>query len=280
MNILIVDDLAVNRRLLRAQLEAEGFVVIEAADGLEAMEVLTREPLDAVISDILMPRMDGYRLCHEVRKNPVFLHLRFVLYSSTYTSAADVRLSGTVGADHFIAKPAPIAAILEALQISPVGRTSRSPAVPNEAFVLEQYSSVLVAKLEEKNTELQQALEVSRRAHRQIQELNAGLEHRVRERTAELAATNQELSTALAEVKQLTRLLPICCYCKSIRDGQDYWDSVEGYITKHTDSRFSHGICPTCREKHIVPMLKELGVDVPSPPSPAQHRCSAKKIPD
>jgi CheY-like chemotaxis protein len=276
MNILIVDDLAVNRRLLRAQLEGEGFAVVEAADGVEAMEVLTREPLDAVISDILMPRMDGYRLCHEVRKNPLLLHLRFVLYSSTYTSAADVRLSGTVGADHFIAKPAPIAAILEALQLSNVGRT---PDLPSEAIVLEQYSSVLVAKLEEKNNELQQALEVSRRAHFHIQELNVGLEDRVRERTAELAATNQELSTALAEVKQLTRLLPICSYCKSIRDGKDYWDSVEGYITKHTGSRFSHGICPACHEKHVVPMLKEIGVELPPRSAARPPQCSAKKTP-
>ncbi|MEO6569553.1 MAG: response regulator [Opitutaceae bacterium] len=279
MNILIVDDLALNRRLLRAQLEAEGFVVVEAADGIEAMEVIEREPLDAVISDILMPRMDGYRLCHEVRKNPIFLHLRFVLYSSTYTSPADVRLSGTVGADHFIAKPAPITAILEALQMTTADRASRAAERPNEAIVLEQYSSVLVAKLEEKNSELQQALEISRRAHHHIQELNVGLEDRVRERTAELAASNQELSTALAEVKQLTRLLPICSYCKSIRDGQDYWDSVEGYITKHTDSRFSHGICPACHEKHIAPMLKKLGVESPPRPSPTKHQCSAKKTP-
>ena len=278
MNVLIVDDLAVNRRLLRAQLEGEGFVVVEAADGVEAMDVLTRKPFDAVISDILMPRMDGYRLCHEVRKNPVWLHLRFVLYSSTYTSAADVRLSGTVGADHFIPKPAPIATILEALQLAPVDGTPRPATLPNETIVLEQYSSVLVAKLQEKNTELHEALEVSRRAHRQIQQLYGDLEERVRERTAELATTNQELSTALAEVKQLTRLLPICSYCKNIRDGKDYWDSVEGYITKHTHSRFSHGVCPTCHEKHIVPMLKEIGIE-PSPRSvtrPPPH-CSVIK---
>jgi CheY-like chemotaxis protein len=260
MTVLIVDDLAVNRKLLRAQLEGEGFVVVEAADGVEAMQVLGREPIDAVISDILMPRMDGYRLCHEVRKNPTFLRLRFVLYSSTYTSPADVRLSGTVGADQFIAKPASITAILEALKHSRPTNSSQAIKRPDEAIVLEQYSSVLVAKLEEKNTELQQALEVACRAHQRIEELNVDLESRVRERTAELAATNTELSHALAEVKKLTGLLPICSYCKSIRDGKDYWDSVEGYITKHTDSRFSHSVCPTCHEKHVVPMLKELGV--------------------
>ncbi|MEO5958469.1 MAG: response regulator [Opitutaceae bacterium] len=266
MNILIVDDLAANRKLLRAQLEGEGFSVVEAADGVEAMQVLAREPLDAVISDILMPRMDGYRLCHEVRKNSAFERLRFVLYSSTYTSPADVRLSGTVGADQFVAKPATIAAILVALQVPTRGGSSRPPFSPDEAIVLEQYSSVLVAKLEEKNTDLQRALEVSRRAHDRIEELNIDLERRVGERTAELAATNRELSTALADVKQLTGLLPICSYCKRIRDGKDYWDSVEGYITRHTDSSFSHGVCPTCHEKHVVPQLKELGIDMPSSP--------------
>ncbi len=239
-------------------------MVVEAADGVEALQVLQREPLDAVISDILMPRMDGFRLCHEVRKKPTLLHLRFVLYSSTYTSPADVRLSGTVGADHFLAKPAPISAILEALQIPAVGGASRTPYPPDETIVFEEYSSVLVAKLEEKNSELHQALGESRRANARIQELNVDLERRVLERTAELATTNRELSTALAEVKQLASLLPICTYCKSIRDGKDYWDSVEGYFTRHTESKFSHGVCPDCYTKHIRPQLDEMGIVSPA----------------
>jgi CheY-like chemotaxis protein len=68
MKILVVDDVAVNRKLLHATLEAEGHTVVSAANGLEALELLEREPVDAVISDILMPRMDGYRLCHELRQ--------------------------------------------------------------------------------------------------------------------------------------------------------------------------------------------------------------------
>ena len=258
MKILIVDDIAANRKLLRVQLEAEGFVVVEAADGIEALQVLAREPLDAVLSDILMPRMDGYRLCHEVRKSPALRALRFVLYSSTYTAPADVRLSDTVGADQFIAKPAPIAVILRALQIPAAGRPSPPSGLPDDALIVQQYSAVLVAKLEEKNTELQQALEAARRAHQRIQELNVDLDRRVNERTAELAKTNAELTTALADVKQLSGLLPICSYCKSIRDGKNYWDSVENYLRRHTNSNFSHGICPACYEKHVIPMLKEL----------------------
>jgi len=258
MNVLVVDDIAVNRKLLRAQLEAEGFEVAEAVDGLDALEVLRRQPVDAVLSDILMPRMDGYRLCHEVRKNPALRALRFVLYSSTYTSPADVNLSNTVGADLFVAKPAPIAVILNALQSPAVGPPARSSDLPDDALMVQQYSAVLVAKLEEKNTELQQALAETLRAHNEIQELNIDLDRRVRERTADLAKTNSELSASLALVKQLNALLPICSYCKKIRDDKNYWDGVEHYITLHTNSSFSHGICPDCYEKHVIPMLKAL----------------------
>ena len=263
MTILVVDDIATNRKLLRVQLEAEGFVVVEAADGVEALQVLARESLDAIVSDILMPRMDGYRLCHEVRKNPLFRELRFILYSSTYTSPEDVKLSDTVGADQFIAKPAPISVIMAALQIPPpTCRPARSSDLPDDALIVQQYSAVLVAKLEEKNTELHQALEMAQRAQDRIQELNVDLDRRVNERTAELAKTNAELTAALAEVKQLNGLLPICSYCKSIRDGKNYWDSVEHYITRHTNSNFSHGICPACYEKHITPMLEKMDVEL------------------
>jgi PAS domain S-box-containing protein len=56
----------------------------------------------------------------------------------------------------------------------------------------------------------------------------------------------RELHAALAEVKTLQDFLPICSYCKRIRDDEHYWHSVESYITAHTDTQFSHGICPTC----------------------------------
>jgi PAS domain S-box-containing protein len=57
-----------------------------------------------------------------------------------------------------------------------------------------------------------------------------------------------ELQVALAEVKTLRSFLPICSYCKSIRDDDDYWHSLEEYILKHTNTRFSHGVCPACYE--------------------------------
>jgi PAS domain S-box-containing protein len=61
----------------------------------------------------------------------------------------------------------------------------------------------------------------------------------------------RELQAALAEVKELQRILPICVYCKSIRDDENYWQSVEDYISDHTHSTFSHGICPKCYENVV-----------------------------
>jgi DNA-binding response OmpR family regulator len=56
----------------------------------------------------------------------------------------------------------------------------------------------------------------------------------------------EELDKALTEVRLLGKLLPICSYCKKIRDDKNYWQQVEGYITKHAQVQFTHGICPTC----------------------------------
>lgn len=64
-----------------------------------------------------------------------------------------------------------------------------------------------------------------------------------------------ELQSALAEVNVLQDILPICTYCRKIRDDEDYWHTVEGYIAQHTNSRFSHGICPDCMRTHVEPEL-------------------------
>ena len=58
----------------------------------------------------------------------------------------------------------------------------------------------------------------------------------------------RELQVALADVKELQDILPICMYCKKVRDDENYWQTVEAYISNHTNTRFSHGICPACYE--------------------------------
>jgi PAS domain S-box-containing protein len=67
------------------------------------------------------------------------------------------------------------------------------------------------------------------------------------------------LEASLAEVNALRDILPICMYCRKIRDDADYWHTVENYISEHTTTRFSHGICPSCMELHIEPQLADRG---------------------
>jgi phosphoserine phosphatase RsbU/P len=66
------------------------------------------------------------------------------------------------------------------------------------------------------------------------------------------------LEEALARVKQLQGLLPICSYCKKIRDDRNYWQQVESYISEHSEAQFSHSICPECYEGRVKPELDQL----------------------
>jgi phosphoserine phosphatase RsbU/P len=74
--------------------------------------------------------------------------------------------------------------------------------------------------------------------------LKAGI--RIIDLQQRLAAHVSELQQALANVRRLNGLLPICSYCKAIRDDSDYWHRVEEYVTEHAGVKFSHGICPKC----------------------------------
>lgn len=161
MKILIVDDMETNRKLLRAQLEAEGCDVFEACDGIEALEVLRRHPVAAVISDILMPRMDGYHLCDEIRKSDAFGAMPFIIYTATYTSPSDRERSLRLGADLFIKKPASakvIADVITKVTTEDKYRKRRLFQPLDELPSVEEYSEPVVTKLEKKDEEFMKKL--------------------------------------------------------------------------------------------------------------------------
>lgn len=91
-----------------------------------------------------------------------------------------------------------------------------------------------------------------KQAENEILALNESLERKVDERTRELHAS-------LVKVKQLQGLLPICAWCKKIRDDHDYWHTVEAYVSERTDAHFSHGICPDCLKQAKQGFLQSQG---------------------
>src|SRR2546421_4233044 len=190
--ILIVDDQSINRKLMRAVLEAEQFKVVEAADGVDGLALLKREPIDAIISDILMPRMDGYRFCREVRQSEKHRTLPLIIYTSTYTSPGDEKCALNSGADKYIRKPAPARTLLDGLEELLTGKRVRAATptqAPEELEVMKEYSEALVRKLEERSSEFQLASEQLAQTNRVLSSQARELE-RAKE---QLRNSNEEL---------------------------------------------------------------------------------------
>jgi CheY-like chemotaxis protein len=152
LRVLITDDNPTNRKLLRVVLEAENHVVLEADNGISALQLLEQERVDAVISDILMPEMDGYRLCYEIRKSVKLRALPFIVYSASYKSPSDEKLAMQFGVDKFLRKPASSDEIVKTLHevLASTGlRAADEIQIPDEAEAMREYNQVLVRKLEE-----------------------------------------------------------------------------------------------------------------------------------
>ena len=165
MNILIVDDNPINLKLLRAQLEAEGYAVFEAPNGVDALALLERQRMDVLISDIFMPEMDGYRLCYEIRKHTRLHNLPIILCTSTYTSVEDEKLVRDVRADKYLRRPVSLETIVAAVrEVKAMGHAAPQPKAMQEVEVLVEYSERLVSKLEEKNTGLKEQTEALRQS--------------------------------------------------------------------------------------------------------------------
>lgn len=212
MIVLVADDLDVNRKLLRSLLTADGYDVIEASEGVEALEILqgATGPIVGLI-DWEMPKMEGIEVCQEVRKieNPPPIYL---ILLTVRDSKQDTVTGLKAGANDYITKPFDKTELLARVAIG-----------------------------------------------RQMVQLQQTLTERV-----------AELGEALISVKQLGGLLPICSYCKKIRDDQNYWQQVESYVGQHSDAKFSHSICPQCYEDIVRPQMVQLGVD-PDSESPAKR---------
>lgn len=104
LKVLIVEDFAAMRSAIRKVLESISLDVLEAGNGLEALELLEKQPVDVVFTDLVMPEMDGFELCEEIRRRPNLRHLPVVV-NSTHRDAQYVIKALRTGADDYLTKP-------------------------------------------------------------------------------------------------------------------------------------------------------------------------------
>src|SRR5689334_8479570 len=187
--LLLVDDNSRSLKLLDAICQSEGYTTLLANDGLEAMEILLHQRVHLVITDILMPNVDGYYLCYKIRNHERLKDIPIVIYTATYTSVSEEKIAKDMGADVFIRKPATRKDILQAIDnlLKTTGKRPSSISSSGTFEVMHQYSSDLVSKLEQRNIALE--------------EIRQNLEQKVYERTQELQATNEELLASNEELK-------------------------------------------------------------------------------
>ncbi|MBL0892004.1 MAG: response regulator [Gemmatimonadaceae bacterium] len=159
-HILIVDDKPENLYYLRALFSGSGYSVEEARHGAEALVVARSHPPDVIISDLLMPVMDGYTLLRYWKADAELQRIPFVVYTATYTEEKDARLALDLGADAFILKPCEPDVLLEQVEAVRTRRVS-TPGVdsgnPRRDEVMQVYSEALIRKLEEKSLQLEDA---------------------------------------------------------------------------------------------------------------------------
>jgi PAS domain S-box-containing protein len=154
--ILIVDDNAGNLTLLRDILERHDYDVLTARHGAEALETAHHTPPDMIITDILMPVMDGFALCREWQQDATLNSIPFIFYTATYTTREDQEFGLRLGAARYLIKPLnplELITILRDVLHEPV--VERTHKLDTEATYLKGYSEVLIRKLESKVAQLE-----------------------------------------------------------------------------------------------------------------------------
>jgi len=146
--VLVVDDDPIQRKYSSVRLRSLGLEVLSAADGQEALEVARRERIDAIVSDLLMPRMDGFALCRAVRGDPGLSRLAVVLATSSYVEDADRKLAEAVGADAYVIRTPGLEQVVEALLGALSRPTRATPRGPVDAGVERDYTERVVRQLE------------------------------------------------------------------------------------------------------------------------------------
>jgi len=175
MKVLIVEDNEDNRNLLMKQFTSCGFEPTAAVNGVEALALALAQPPDIIISDILMPEMDGFQLCRKCKTNGQLKNVPFVFYTATYTSGEDRKLALSLGADAFIIKPADpdvlARTLSEIVEKHKKGAVASSGIAPLETSPFQdEYSDRIRVKLDKKVADLTAEIIQHKQAEESLQQ--------------------------------------------------------------------------------------------------------------
>lgn len=169
--ILIVDDIPENLYFLEVLLKGNGFEVASALNGKEALLLARKAAPDLIVSDILMPEMDGYTLCREWRSDERLKSIPFIFYTATFTEKKDEELALSLGADRFLIKPMEPESLMAVISEVLAGSTvSSSMSLPDDAGMLKEYSEALFRKLEKKMADLEQSVVEQKKLEEQLRQ--------------------------------------------------------------------------------------------------------------
>lgn len=204
--VLIVDDNPQNLQILEAMLKGAGHEVVSARNGAEALEAAREEPPDLIVSDILMPVMDGYELCRRWKADDRLKRIPFIFYTATFTDAKAEQFGLRLGADRFLIKPMPFEKLLNAVNQVVEEKRRGSPGFPaapvdGERETLREYNEVIHRKLESKVRQLEAAVAERQQAIENLKILTAELEERVRQRTVDLREEAEKLARSNADLE-------------------------------------------------------------------------------
>ena len=239
-DILIVEDSPTQTIRLQYLLEESGYKVSTATNGADALACLKGRAFHLVVSDIVMPGMDGYELCREIKKNEDLGHIP-VLLLTQLSEPEDIVKGLESGADNFVTKPYDPNLLLSQVEYILVNRTLRS-RVRSEMGI----EVIFGGEKHFINSDRIQILDL----------LFSTYENSLQQKR-ELERLNGELKEALDTIKTLHGIIPICSSCKKIRDDKGSWSQIEAYISKHSEAQFSHGICPECAKKLYPEFVKD-----------------------
>lgn len=163
MKVLIVDDSLPDRSVLRHTFQAHGCETIEAENGREGLAKAAEQRPDLIVSDALMPLLDGFGFLREIKADPLLRDIPFIFYSAVYTGQNEEMLARSQGAEAFLVKPLEPEALWREVQSLLKRRAAGAAALADESLrgeeqYLRKYSGVVVAKLEEKVKELEEML--------------------------------------------------------------------------------------------------------------------------